>query len=60
MATRLVLSHEARVDLYVNIIKAKLPGPLTEYNVALMRNAAPSVPEMEALNEALVKMGWEK
>lgn len=59
MTTRLTLSHVQRIELYVNIITQK-GLPLTEYKVALMRNSAPSLIELEAINEALKQLGWEK
>jgi hypothetical protein len=60
MATKLTLTHEERVKLYVKIFNEHGPKPLTEFNVALMRNAAPSQPELDALNDALKQLGWEK
>ena len=60
MATKLTLSHEERVALYVDIIRTKLKGPLTDFNVALMRAKSLSQVELDALNDALKKMGWER
>lgn len=60
MATKLTLTHEARVQLYVDIINTKLKGPLTDFNVALMRAKSPSQVELDALNDALKKLGWER
>lgn len=60
MATKLTLTHEQRVDLYVNIIQLRMKGPMTDFNVALMREKAPSKPELDALNDALKKLGWER
>lgn len=54
------LTHDQRVALYMDIIRTRMPGPLTDYNVALMRAKAPSQPELDALNAALVKLGWQK
>lgn len=54
------ITQEQRVELYVDIIRKRLGGPLTDFNVALMRAKAPSAPELEALNLALKKLGWEK
>ena len=54
------MNHEARVALYVKIIKTKLKGPLNEFAVALMRNAAPSKQELDALNDALIQLGWKR
>ena len=60
MATLLTLSHAERVDLYVEIIKTKLQGPLNDFIVAAMRARAPSQIELDALNAALLQMGWER
>lgn len=60
MATKLTLTHEQRVQLYVDIIQKRLGGPLTDFNVALMRTKAPSQVELDALNAALVKLGWQR
>lgn len=60
MTTQLTLTHEERVKLYVKIIETRAPKPLTDFMVARMRNAAPSEPEMLALNEALVQVGWPR
>ena len=61
MATKLTLTHEQRVELYVKIIESGLKKvPLTDFSVAYMRAKAPSKPELNALNAALLQMGWEK
>lgn len=61
MATKLTLTHEARVQLYMDIINRGLKGaPLTDFNVALMRAKAPSQPELNALNDALKTLGWQR
>lgn len=54
------ITHDQRVALYVDIIKTRLGGPLTDYNVALMRAKAPSQPELDALNDAIKQMGWQR
>ena len=54
------MTHAERVDLYVKIIKAKLSMPLTDFKVAYLRNAAPGQKEMDALNDALIKLGWQR
>lgn len=54
------MNHEARVALHVKIINTKFKGPLNEFAVALMRNAAPTKAELEALNEALAQLGWKR
>lgn len=59
MATRLTLTHEERVALYVKIIEGK-KLTLSDFNVALMRNGAPSKVELDALNDALLQLGWER
>ena len=54
-------THEERVELYVKIITLKLGAAgLTDFNVAYMRNAAPSKVEADALNDALLKLGWQR
>ncbi len=54
-------THEERVDLYVKIITQKMGAAgLTDFNVAYMRNAAPSKPQLDALNDALLKLGWTR
>lgn len=58
MAARLTLTHAERVALYVKIIESKQLA-LSDYTVALMRNGAPSKPELDALNLALVQLGWQ-
>jgi hypothetical protein len=60
MATKLTLTHEQRVELYVKIIREKLGGPLTDFNVALMRTKCPSQVELDALNAALLQLGWQR
>lgn len=57
---KIPLTHEERVKLYVGIIQANLKGPLTDFNVAYMRNRAPTQPELDALNDALKQLGWER
>lgn len=59
MHTKAPLTHEQRTELYVRIIKEKL-GVLTEFNVAYMRNNTPGQKEMDALNAALLQLGWQK
>lgn len=54
------MTHEERVELYVKIIKNGLSLPLTEFKVNYMRNAAPSPPELAALNDALAQLGWQR
>jgi len=52
------LSHEKRVALYIHIIQGfKLP--LSQSHVATMRAKAPGSEELEALNEALRKLGFQ-
>lgn len=57
MATRLTLTHVQRIELYVKLITERAL-PLTPYKVALMRNAAPSQAELDALNSALQQLEW--
>lgn len=54
------MTHKERVELYVKIIKTKLKLPLTEFKVNYMRNAAPTLHELAALNEALAQLGWQR
>jgi hypothetical protein len=58
--TKLTLTHEQRVQLYTDIIQTKLKSGLNDFIVATMRNKAPSQVELDALNAALVQLGWEK
>lgn len=62
MDTKTPLTHAQRVALYVKIIQQNLlpKSPLTDFNVALMRNNARSQAEMDALNAALLQLGWQK
>jgi len=60
MNTNTPLTPEQRVDLYVKIITEKMKGTLTDFNVAYMRNQSPGQKELDALNGALVKLGWQK
>lgn len=59
MTTKTLMSHEERVQLYVRIIESQ-KLTLSDYNVALMRNGAPGQRELDALNAALVQLGWER
>lgn len=54
------MTHQERVALYVRILEAKMPKPLTDFSVAYVRNAAPSREELSAINEALFQMGWKR
>lgn len=54
------LTHKGRVALYVEIINTKLQGPLTDFIVSYMRARAPSQEELNALNDALREVGWER
>lgn len=60
MTQKQPLTHEQRVALYVDIIKTRLPGPLTDFNVALMRTKSPGQKELDALNDALKQLGWQR
>lgn len=59
MTVKTLMSHEERVQLYVRIIESQ-KLTLSDYNVALMRNGAPGQRELDALNDALKQLGWER
>jgi hypothetical protein len=56
------LTQEQRVELYVKILREKFipKGHMNEFGVAYLRNAAPTQIEMDALNAALLQLGWQK
>lgn len=54
-----MMTHTQRVALYRRIIADKRVQ-LTEFTVALMRNAAPNQAAMDALNEALRELGYQR
>ena len=53
------LSQVQRVALYKKIIINKRVV-LSDFTVALMRNATPSLVALEAVNTALKELGWQK
>lgn len=53
------LTHTERVALYKKIITDK-KVVLSDFTVALMRNAAPGQKELDATNDALLELGWQK
>lgn len=60
MTTQTKLTHEQRVELYVNLIKSKLKQPLNDFIVATMRERAPGKDEAAALEDALTQLGWSR
>lgn len=53
------LTHKERVELYKKIIIDK-KVILDDYTVALMRNAAPTMIHLEAINDAVKELGYQK
>lgn len=53
------LTHTERVELYKKIIIDK-KVVLSDYTVALMRNAAPAMIHLEAINDAVKELGYQK
>lgn len=53
------MTHDQRVALYVRILTSK-QVLLTEFNVALIRNAAPNQQALDAANAALLQLGYTK
>jgi hypothetical protein len=51
-------THKDRVALYKKIITDK-KVVLSDFTVALMRNAAPGQLELDAINDAVKELGWQ-
>lgn len=52
------LTHEQRTALYVKILRDQAP-PLNEFTVGYMRAKAPNQKALDALNAALIQVGWK-